>query len=91
MEISEWPPDGKGVQATKEAGHEFATENFTGKNCQGNYCTFETVSNGTNRLMVIIRMTIDSRVWDGRFAGSSDAWKQTLSVLKNIKGDGSLD
>jgi len=67
--------------------HEYRVEQFTGSQCQGSYATFETSSSGTNVLQAMFLLSVDGKVWNGQFTGSSNTWFRAIGVLKSIKND----
>jgi hypothetical protein len=43
---------------------------------------------GANILQAVFVMEVDGRIWNGQFTGPPDAWKQALTVLKDLKKNG---
>jgi hypothetical protein len=84
--------DGFREQASKSSGvtsanAEYRVEEFAGKHCQGSSAVFK-LSGSNNFMQAMFIMSVDGILWNGQFTGSSDAWKQALSVLKSIRRNG---
>jgi len=67
---------------------DYQVEQFGGGQCQGSYATLQLRRGGANIVQALFVMQVDGRIWSGQFTGVPDAWKQALTVLKNLKTNG---
>ena len=65
----------------------YQVENFNGAEGQGSYAVFQTSYAGKNTLQTWFMVSIDGRVWNGEFLGSSNGWAQALTILKSVRKD----
>jgi hypothetical protein len=66
----------------------YQVEQFGGGVCHGSYATLQFSRGGANILQAVFVMEVDGRIWNGQFTGPPDAWKQALTVLKDLKKNG---
>lgn len=68
------------------SSYKYQITEFAGTNCNGSYATFKsTTSSGSELLQVMFMMSIGGQVWNGQFTGPTDAWEQSLAMLRSIK------
>jgi hypothetical protein len=67
---------------------QYRVERFAGRGCQGSYAVFWINSGGTNALEMLFMMSVDGRVWNGEFTGSSNGCMQAFAVLKSVRKHG---
>jgi hypothetical protein len=79
--LQHWP-DRRGEAANSMVRWENLPEQFTGGHCYGR---FYLDSADTNSVVAIFMMSVDDKLWSGRFRGSAEGWNQALTFLKSAE------
>ena len=66
------------------ASEDYHIEPFSGAHCEGSYARFRIRSGSADIIQVMFLMSVDGKLWNGQFTGTTESWTQALTVLKSI-------